>query len=160
MIARMIGIELGARVYFTSLDGFDTHADQRQQHDDLLAELAGALSGFFDMLQSYDCDDRVAVVTFSEFGRRVAENDSRGTDHGAASAMLLAGPVVTGTVVGRTPSLSDLDDGDIRFHTDFRQVYATVLEDWLGCDSKGVLGETFGKLPLFAYPATQQESMR
>jgi uncharacterized protein (DUF1501 family) len=78
-------------------------------------------------------------MTFSEFGRRVYENGSRGTDHGAASCLFVAGPSVKGGVVGKHPSLSDLDVGDLKFHTDFRRVYATQLA-WLGCDSKAVLG--------------------
>jgi len=80
-------------------------------------------------------------MTFSEFGRRVQENNSRGTDHGAAACLLVAGPSVRGGVVGKHPSLSDLDAGDLKFHTDFRRVYATMLDGWLGCDSKLVLGE-------------------
>lgn len=152
-IASMIDVGLGARVYFTSLDGFDTHGSQRADHDNLLAELAEAMSGFFDSLNAQGNASRVALMTFSEFGRRVAENDSQGTDHGAASAMFLAGPHVQGGLVGASPSLSDLDDGDIVYHTDFRRVYATVLEDWLGCDSQTVLGQKFDKLPLFRQPA-------
>src|SRR5712692_1735689 len=83
---------------------------------------------------------RVRLMTFSEFGRRVHENGSRGTDHGAASCMFVAGPSVKGGVVGKHPSLADLDAGDLKFHTDFRGVYATLLDGWLGCDSKAVLG--------------------
>ena len=79
-------------------------------------------------------------MTFSEFGRRVQENGSRGTDHGAASCLFVAGPSVKGGVVGKHPSLADLDAGDLKFHTDFRRVYATLLDGWLGCDSKAVLG--------------------
>ena len=79
-------------------------------------------------------------MTFSEFGRRVKENGSRGTDHGAASCMFVAGPAVKGGLVGKHPSLADLTDGDLKYHTDFRRVYATLLDDWLGVDSKAVLG--------------------
>jgi len=82
-------------------------------------------------------------MTFSEFGRRVQENGSRGTDHGAGSCMFVAGPGVKGGPVGKHPSLSDLDAGDLRHHTDFRRVYATILDKWLGCDSKLVLGGKF-----------------
>ena len=85
-------------------------------------------------------DRRVRLMTFSEFGRRVKENGSRGTDHGAASCLFVAGPSVKGGVVGKHPSLADLDADDLKFHTDFRRVYATLLDDWLGCDSKAVLG--------------------
>jgi uncharacterized protein (DUF1501 family) len=79
-------------------------------------------------------------MTFSEFGRRVQENGSRGTDHGAASCLFVAGPSVKGGVVGEHPSLADLDAGDLKFHTDFRRVYATMLDGWLGCDCQAVLG--------------------
>ena len=79
-------------------------------------------------------------MTYSEFGRRVKENGSRGTDHGAGSCMFVAGNKVVGGLVGKHPSLSDLTDGDIRYHTDFRRVYATLLDDWLGVES-GVLGD-------------------
>ena len=79
-------------------------------------------------------------MTFSEFGRRVRENGSRGTDHGAASCLFVAGPSIKGGVVGKHPSLADLDAGDLKFHTDFRRVYATLLDGWLGCDGKAVLG--------------------
>jgi uncharacterized protein (DUF1501 family) len=82
----------------------------------------------------------VRLMTFSEFGRRVKENGSRGTDHGAASCLFVAGPSVEGGVVGKHPSLADLDADDLKFHTDFRRVYATQLDSWLGCDSKAVLG--------------------
>jgi uncharacterized protein (DUF1501 family) len=79
-------------------------------------------------------------MTFSEFGRRVRENGSRGTDHGAASCLFVAGPSVKGSVVGEHPSLADLDDDDLKFHTDFRRIYASLIDGWLGCDSKAVLG--------------------
>lgn len=152
IIAHMIEIGLDARVYYASLDGFDTHADQPEAHGDLLGELAEGISSFFKLLDQKGAAQRVTLMTFSEFGRRVAENDSAGTDHGAASCMFLAGPNVRGGLVGECPSLADLDDGDLRYHTDFRRVYASVLEDWLGCDSQAVLGQPFEKLPLFAAP--------
>jgi uncharacterized protein (DUF1501 family) len=97
--------------------------------------------------------DRVLVMTFSEFGRRVAENASLGTDHGAAAPMFFVGPTFPSQVVGEMPSLSDLDDGDLKFHTDFRNVYATVIEDWLGGSSAKVLGTQYDgtkrNVPLF-----------
>ncbi len=87
-------------------------------------------------------------MTYSEFGRRVKENGSRGTDHGSGSCMFVAGNKVAGGLVGKHPSLSDLTDGDLKYHTDFRRVYATLLDDWLGVESKGVLRDKFEKLPL------------
>ena len=102
--------------------------------------MGGAIGNFFQTLKEGDHDKKVVVMTFSEFGRRVTENGSRGTDHGAASCMFVAGPSVKGGVVGKHPSLADLDADDLRYHTDFRRVYATLLDGWLGCDSKSVLG--------------------
>ncbi|MBY0456962.1 MAG: DUF1501 domain-containing protein, partial [Gemmataceae bacterium] len=106
-----------------------------------------AIGNVFHHLQG-EYSERVALMTYSEFGRRVKENGSRGTDHGSGSCMFVAGTKVAGGLVGKHPSLDDLTDGDIRYHTDFRRVYATLLEDWLGVDSKGVLEEKFDKLPL------------
>jgi uncharacterized protein (DUF1501 family) len=88
------------------------------------------------------------VMTFSEFGRRVMENGSQGTDHGSGSCLFVAGPGIKGGLVGKHPSLSDLDDGDLKYHTDFRQLYATLLDKWLGCDSTAVLGAKFEQLDL------------
>lgn len=141
LIAGLIGRGFGTRVFYVSLDGFDTHAEQGPAHQQLLTQLATSISEFFRELKDTGNADRVRVMTFSEFGRRVNENGSRGTDHGAASCMLLAGHGMKGKVVGKHPSLSDLDtDNDLKYHTDFRSVYATLLDNWLECDSKTVLG--------------------
>jgi uncharacterized protein (DUF1501 family) len=140
VISALISKGFGTRLYYVALDGFDTHANQGPTHQQLLAELADSIGNFFAQLKQTRDADRVRVMTFSEFGRRVAENGSRGTDHGAASCVLMAGPSVKGGVVGKHPSLSDLDDGDLKYHTDFRRVYATLLDEWLNCDSKLVLG--------------------
>src|SRR5207245_5852392 len=122
---------------------FATHYAQSLTHQNLLAEFADSVAGFFQSLKTTGHDRRVRVLTFSEFGRRVYENGSRGTDHGAASCLFVTGPSVKGGVVGKHPSLANLDDGDLRHHTDFRAVYATLLDHWLGCDSKAVLGAAF-----------------
>jgi uncharacterized protein (DUF1501 family) len=140
LVAGLIAKGFGTRVFYVSLDGFDTHADQAPAHARLLTELGEAVAEFFRSLNDSGNDRRVRLVTFSEFGRRVYENGSRGTDHGAASCLLHAGPSVRGGVVGRHPSLKDLDVGDLKHHTDFRRVYATLLDGWLGCDSRAVLG--------------------
>jgi uncharacterized protein (DUF1501 family) len=139
LIAALIAKGFGTRLFYVSFSGFDTHADQGPTHARLLAELADAVAFFFRTLKSTGHDGRVRLMTFSEFGRRVRENDSRGTDHGAASCLFVAGPSVKGGVVGKHPSLSALDAGDLQFHSDFRRVYATLLDGWLGCDSKAVL---------------------
>jgi uncharacterized protein (DUF1501 family) len=140
LIAGLIAKGFGTRIFYVSLEGFDTHANQGPAHNTLLAELADSVGAFFQMLKTTGHDDRVRLMTFSEFGRRVKENGSRGTDHGAASCLFVAGPSVKGGVLGKHPSLADLDAGDLKFHTDFRRVYATLLDGWLGCDSKPVLG--------------------
>jgi uncharacterized protein (DUF1501 family) len=141
LVAGLIAKGFGTRIFFVSLEGFDTHADQGGPHSKLLGDLADSVTTFFRTLKTTGDDRRVRLMTFSEFGRRVQENSSRGTDHGAASCLFVAGPSVKGTVVGAHPSLGDLDAGDLKFHTDFRRVYATLLDSWLGCDSKAVLGE-------------------
>ncbi|MBN9121252.1 MAG: DUF1501 domain-containing protein, partial [Planctomycetes bacterium] len=139
LIAGLIAKGFGTRVFYVSLDGFDTHANQAPAHQQLLSELANGIGEFFRELKETRDADRVRVLTFSEFGRRVNENGSRGTDHGAASCLFVAGPSVKGGVVGEHPSLSDLEQDDLKFHTDFRRVYATLLDGWLGCDSTSVL---------------------
>jgi uncharacterized protein (DUF1501 family) len=151
LIARLLKCGYGARVYYVLQGGYDTHAAQADRHYRLLAELAGALKAFLDDLQAARLAERMAVLCFSEFGRTVAENVSGGTDHGTAGPVLLAGTGVRAGLVGRTPSLTDLDPqhGDLRRSLDFRQVYATVLEDWLGLPAAGALGGNFERLPLF-----------
>jgi uncharacterized protein (DUF1501 family) len=146
LVAQLINRGFGARVYYVALDGFDTHSGQAEQHRKLFQELSDAISSFFQTLQKMGQDKRVLTMTFSEFGRRVAENGSRGTDHGSGSCLFVAGPGVKGGLVGAHPSLKDLDSGDLRFHTDFRRVYATLLDRWLGCDSTAVLGSSFEPL--------------
>jgi uncharacterized protein (DUF1501 family) len=149
LIARLIKGASGTRVYYTSQDGYDTHYAQIDIHARLLSELSGALRAFLDDLAAAQLAERVVVLCFSEFGRRVAENGSHGTDHGTAGPVLVAGPRVKAGLVGVTPGLLDLQDGDLKMGIDFRQVYATVLEDWLGQPSKSVLAGTFQRLPLF-----------
>jgi uncharacterized protein (DUF1501 family) len=147
LVAGLIGRGFGTRIFYVSIDGFDTHADQAPAHQRLLSELGGAIAEFYRELKETGHADRVRLMTFSEFGRRVRENDSRGTDHGAASCLFVAGPGMKGGVVGKHPSLSDLDSDDLKFHTDFRRVYASLLDGWLGCDSKAVLGSKWEPLP-------------
>jgi len=139
----------GTRVFYTIQGGYDTHFTQLDEHANLLSTLTGAVRAFLDDLQSAGLADRVAVLTFSEFGRRVAENDSLGTDHGTAAPVFLAGTKVKAGLVGTTPSLIDLQDGDLKMSIDFRRVYAMVLEQWLKLPSKVALGENFESLPLF-----------
>jgi uncharacterized protein (DUF1501 family) len=147
LIANLIVKDFGVRVFYAMIDGFDTHSGQGEPHQNLLREVADSIAHLFQTLGDTH-SKRVAVMTFSEFGRRVNENGSRGTDHGAASCLFVAGPGVKGGAVGKHPSLSDLDAGDLKHHTDFRRVYATLLDNWLGIDSKRVLGDKFEHLEL------------
>ena len=140
LIAGLIARGFGTRIFYVNIDGFDTHSNQGPEHQRLLAEVADSIRWFFESLKESKEGERVRLMTFSEFGRRTLENGSRGTDHGAASCMFVAGPSVKGGVVGKHPSLADLDAGDLKYHTDFRRVYASLLDGWLGCDSKSVLG--------------------
>ncbi len=146
LIGRLITKGLGTRIYYASINGFDTHSGQASQHADLLGEVSSAIGQFFNALGGEA--GRVVLVTYSEFGRRVKENGSRGTDHGAASCLFVAGPQVAGGIIGKHPKLDDLSDGDLKFHTDFRSVYGTLLDNWLGVESRTVLEENFPTLPL------------
>jgi uncharacterized protein (DUF1501 family) len=148
-ISRLIKAGIGARFYYTIQSGYDTHASQFLTHANLLAELSGAIRTFLDDLTTARLAERVAVLCFSEFGRRVADNGSSGTDHGTAGPVLLAGAGVRPGLVGPTPSLSDLEDGDLKVGVDFRRVYAAVLEAWLHIPAEPALGRPFEPLPLF-----------
>jgi len=147
LVAQMIAADLPTRIFFVSLDGFDTHAQQLPGHAALLRELSDAVAAFLQDLDEQHATDRVIVATFSEFGRRLAENGSLGTDHGAASVLFAVTPPGHGGCYGSPPSLTDLDDGDPKFTTDFRQVYATLLDRWLEIPSRPVLGEDFVPVP-------------
>lgn len=146
-VAQLIDAGLKTRIFYVTLDGFDTHSRQAAAHAALLREFSGALDAFVRDLDSHGHGDRVLTLAFSEFGRRLQENASEGTDHGAAAPVFLAGSQVKAGLIGSHPSLTDLQDGDIRFHTDFRQVYATLLDRWLEVDSVPVLGGRFNPVP-------------
>ncbi len=146
LVAQLLKSGAESRVYYTIQSGYDTHSSQLYTHYRLLREFAGALKAFLDDLKSAGLDDRVIVLAFSEFGRRVEENDSQGTDHGTAGPVFLAGSQVKSGLVGNAPDLVNLDGGDLRMQVDFRQVYAAILDDWLNVRSKDVLGESFKRL--------------
>ncbi len=146
--AQIIAGRMGVRVLFASQDGYDTHADQAEAHGNLLAGLSEALAAFRADLEGHKLADKVVVMAFSEFGRRVDENASGGTDHGAASSLFLVGPKVKGGLVGEYPSLAELGEGDLVYNTDFRSVYATLLDRWLGCPAEKALGRPFPTLDL------------
>jgi uncharacterized protein (DUF1501 family) len=143
LVANLITTGFGTRIFYVAIDGFDTHAQQAEPHRKLLAQLADGIANLFNLLKNGGHDKRVLVMTFSEFGRRVQENGSKGTDHGAASCVFVAGPALKGGIVGEHPSLKELDSGDLKYAIDFRRVYATLLDSWLHCDSKAVLGGKF-----------------
>jgi uncharacterized protein (DUF1501 family) len=151
LVSRLIRGEAGARIYYLRQGGYDTHSVQLGRHAALLGELARALAAFLDDLKAAKLAERVAVLCFSEFGRTVAENETTGTDHGTAGPVFVAGGAVRGGVLGATPSLLDLDPrhGDLRVGLDFRGVYATLLEGWLGLPARAVLAGRFAPLPLF-----------
>jgi len=152
-IAQLIQADLGIRIFCTELGGaepggFDNHAGQRDNHASLLRQLSDSVAAFLDDLRREKLLDRVVLMTFSEFGRTVEENGRRGTDHGAAAPMFLAGGRIRGGLVGPHPSLTDLDNGGMRFHTDFRRLYATLLDRWLGFESRPILGQQYDPLPI------------
>ena len=151
LIARLLKGGQDARVFYTLQSGYDTHYAQLFAHSNLLLELSGALKAFLDDLAAAGLADRVVVLLFSEFGRTVRENGSAGTDHGTSGPVFLAGRQVNGGLVGATPSLLDLDPkyGDLKTVIDFRRIYATVLEDWLGLPAKSALGGDFRKVAAF-----------
>lgn len=146
LASRLIKLGGGTRIYFASQSGYDTHAAQLYPHSQLLDEFSSALRAFMQDLQASQLAERVLVMAFSEFGRRVEENGSAGTDHGCAGPMFLAGPSVRAGLIGDHPSLTDLDQGDLKMSTDFRQVYASLLQGWLGVAAPQVLGQEFSPL--------------
>jgi uncharacterized protein (DUF1501 family) len=146
--AALIHAELGVRVCSLELDGFDTHRDQRGKHERLMADLDRALDAFAKDLQRSAAGRETLVVLFSEFGRRVEENASGGTDHGAAGLALALGARVRGGLIGSPPRLDELVDGDLVFTTDFRSLYATCIEHVFGLDPVAILGPGFPALEL------------
>ena len=135
------------RVFHVSLGGFDTHVTERDQHARLWLAVDRAVTRFFDGLAGNARGDGITLLVYSEFGRRVAANASEGTDHGTAAPSLVIGPQVRGGFYGDAPSLTDLDQGDLKFTTDFRSVYATLLASVLGIDPVAVLGKSFAPVP-------------
>ena len=138
---------MSTAIYYTHLDGFDTHSSQLQQHAGLLRHLGASLAAFLDDLEKSGESDRVLVLVFSEFGRRLSENGSAGTDHGTAAPVFLLGRPVKPGLHGPYPDLTHLDDGDPRHAIDFRRIYATVLDRWLAVPPRQILGTAFEPLP-------------
>ena len=155
LISQMIKNEMAARVYYVSQPGYDTHQGQAGDHERLLQTLSEALRAFFDDLAAAKLQDRVVLMAFSEFGRPVEENETAGTDHGAAGPVFLAGPATVGGIVGRHPSLTDLDDGDLKMSLDFRAIYASLIQDWLQIPSNALRPTDFPCPPLFQRPTAK-----
>ncbi len=152
-VAQLIRADIGIRIFFTELGGggiggFDNHANQLGNHCALLHQLSESVAAFVNDLKRDKLLDRVLLMTFSEFGRTVRENGRRGTNHGAAAPIFLAGGRLKRGLVGLHPSLTDLDSGALKFHTDFRRVYATVLDRWLSFESRAVLDGQFEPLDI------------
>jgi len=147
-VAALVAAGLPTRVYFVSLSGFDTHSNQANQQANLLTTLSTGLAAFQNDLVQHRLDGQVTTMTFSEFGRRPSENESRGTDHGTAAPLFVMGAHVKAGLHGTAPSLNLAANQDLSFSTDFRSVYATVLDRWMGCPSEAVLGSKFASLPI------------
>jgi uncharacterized protein (DUF1501 family) len=150
LVAKLIGGGLPTRIYYVSQGGYDTHTSQLGSQQRLLGDLAESVKSFTDDLKAQGNMARVLVMTFSEFGRRVAENANGGTDHGAAAPMFIIGEKVKAGLLGQYPSLApaDLFQVDVKYNVDFRSVYAGVLEDWLKTKSAPILGRQFAPLPV------------
>lgn len=150
LVARLIGGGMPTRIYYVSQGGYDTHTNQLGTQQRLLADLGDSVKAFTEDLRAQGNLGRVLIMTFSEFGRRVQENANGGTDHGAAAPLFVIGERVKAGLQGRYPSLApaDLFQGDVKFSTDFRSVYAGVLEHWLKTPSTPILGRPFTPLPL------------
>ena len=152
-VAAMINAGLSTRLFYVSYrhNAFDTHVQQNEQHGRLLSYVSDGIAGFMKDMERIGRADDVTVLVFSEFGRRAAENTSLGTDHGTANHMYVIGKQVAGGHYGDAPSLTDLDEGgNLRFTTDFRRVYATLIEDWLEYrNSKALLYSDFERFPIF-----------
>ncbi len=149
-VAALVRAGLKTRVYYVSFGGFDTHNGQAGRYGNLMRQLDPALGAFWKDLRAQGLSKKILMVAFSEFGRRVAENGSQGTDHGVAGPMLLFGDQVKGGVHGMHPSLTDLDRGDLKMQVDFRSVYSEVLDGWMGVDAARILGRRYPKLALLA----------
>lgn len=151
-VAALIAADLPTRIYYVSYRGnaFDTHVLQADLHDRLLMYTADAVNGFIKDLERIGRRQDVAVMMFTEFGRRVEENASQGTDHGTAGPMFVVGEGVKGGFYGQPPSLTDLDDGNLKMTTDFRRVYATMIAEWMGHpDTASILKGQFAPLGIF-----------
>lgn len=148
-ISRMIKGDLQTKVYYTSLGGFDTHANQLNTHKNKLSQLSDSVKALYDDLKASNLIDRTSILIFSEFGRRVIPNASKGTDHGKAAPVFLIGGKNKGKIIGKNPDLENLSQGDIDFTTDFREIYASILKNKFKSNLKGTGLESFNDIQLF-----------
>ena len=147
----MIDAGLPTRIFYLSMGGFDTHAAQETLQNLLLIYMSDALRGFMEDLERIGRADDVVMMIFTEFGRRVNDNASGGTDHGTATPMYIIGNHVKGGLYGEHPSLTDLDDGNLRMTRDFRSVYATMMKGWMGFeDTNTILKGEYPAIGVFA----------
>jgi hypothetical protein len=153
IVSKLVSGGLNTPIYLVNIGGFDTHSNQLTQHANLWRTISEAVSAFQTDLKNQNLADRVSVMTFSEFGRRINQNGSLGTDHGTAAPMFIIGKTVRGGIVGANPDLTSVDaNGDLKFKYDYRQVYSTVLRDHLGLDNvrtATIFQSTFERLPLY-----------
>jgi uncharacterized protein (DUF1501 family) len=150
LAAQIVGSNLGTRVIYVQHGSFDTHVSQAATHDRLIEQFSDAVAAFYADLAAHGNDKRVLTMTFSEFGRRAAENGSRGTDHGEASPLFLIGGGVKGGIYGDNPVIGQEQYGNVKYSIDFRNVYATILERWLNRPSLPILSGSFATLPVLS----------
>jgi len=150
LVGQVIAGNLGTRLFSVSMGGFDTHANQKDTQARLLAQLDEAVDAFMRDLANMNKQDDVVIMTFSEFGRRAKQNGSAGTDHGTAEPMFIIGNAVKGGLYGSYPSLTDLDNGDLKFSADFRSVYSGVLLDQVGATPGPIVGGNFDPIQVIA----------
>ncbi len=150
LAAQITTSSMKPRIVYVQIGGFDTHAAQKDTQATLLASLSDGITAFYDDMSSKGRANDTAMVTFTEFGRRLKENGNKGTDHGAAQPIFMIGGQVSGDLYSTYPSLTNLDSsGNLQYNVDFRQVYASILDDWLDIDPSTVLGSEFDELSVF-----------
>ncbi|MCZ6602226.1 MAG: DUF1501 domain-containing protein, partial [Planctomycetota bacterium] len=146
IVASLIAGGLPTRVFYVAMGGYDTHVRQKGRHNNLMNQLGRSVAAFHGDLAAHGLGGRVVTMAFSEFGRRLKENASGGTDHGVAGPMFVFGEKVRGGIYGEHPSLTDLDRGDLKLVTDFRSVYSTIIRHWLQTDPEKILGKPYPEL--------------
>ncbi|MDP6359166.1 MAG: DUF1501 domain-containing protein [Planctomycetota bacterium] len=150
LVGKLIASGINTRAFHVAIGGFDTHSNQARGHAARMNQIGGSLVAFMKDLRSMKKAEKVVIMTYSEFGRRVKENGSRGTDHGAAAPLFVIGEKVKGGILGEHPSLADLRSGDLKYKIDFRTVYTTMIEQWLGGKTDDIFRQKFEPASIFA----------